>query len=41
MVYLIRMSQIFAKIFQRIFALYNIQILFWEEWTKEYTFGWS
>ena len=24
-----------------IFALYNLQVLFWEEWTKDFTLGWS
>ena len=34
MAYFVIINQVFAQIFQRILALYNLLILFWEEWTK-------
>ena len=41
MAYFISINQVFAQICQQIFALNNIQILFWEKWTKDFTLGWS
>ena len=35
MAYFVIINQVFAQIFQRILALYNLLILFWEEWTKD------
>ena len=40
MAYFISINQVFVWIFQRIFALYDLPILFWEEWTKDFTMGW-
>ena len=37
----ISISQGFTRIFQWILAFYNLPILFWEEWTKDFTLGWS
>ena len=37
----ISINQVFARIFSRRLALYNLPILFWGEWTKDFTLGWS
>ena len=39
MTYFISINQVFARIFSRRLALYNLPILFWGEWTKDFTLG--
>ena len=41
MTYFISINQVFVRIFSRRLALYNLPILFWGEWTKDFTLGWS